>query len=222
MTLPTSISSLPLTPMPGTADPRPLVTVQQYQKFTADYASSVNDVEEAIADAVVDLSQECKRTWLYAQYTEDQYLYSDGKVYPSATPIDASKPITNNGLSIFDPTAEQAPGSTIQGDGVWIGYFSPLTQMPVFMGNIPPQTTITYWGGFTQDTLPKRPRQMFMTTAFYALNPSRLPAMPGGVKAMSVGGVSISGSLSSFMTADPQLRSLIRRWRHPMVHAWQS
>lgn len=215
--------TLPLVPnaIAGSPDPNELVTVQAYRSYTKDTASTVNDVKEALADAIDQLCNECRRTFLYGQYTEDQYLYGNGMVYPSATPIDPTKPIFSN-EQIYDPAVDNAPGSVIQGQGVWVGWFTPLPWMPVFTGVLPPQTNITYWGGYTQATCPPKLRRMFSKVAFYTLNGVGLIGQPAGVKSMSVGGVSISGDLSSFMESDPALKRAIRRWRHPQVSAWQS
>jgi hypothetical protein len=216
---------LPLVPnaVTGSPDPHPLVSAQQYQSVTKDFASGVNDIDETIAEAVDDISKECKRTWLYGQYTESQYLYANGMVYPSATPIDVNKAVfSGDPVPIYDPNKDNTGSSIIQGDGVWVGWFSPLPWMPFYTGVVPPQTILTYWGGFTQSTLPAKVRRMICKIAYYRLNPVALTGMPGGVKSMSVGGVSIAGNLSSFMDSDPQLKRDIKRWRHPQAMPWQS
>jgi hypothetical protein len=164
---------------------------------------------------------ECRRTLLYGQYTEDQYLYPTGMVYPSATPIDTTKAIFSN-EEIYDPAVDNAPGSIVQGAAVWVGWFSPLPWMPVFSGVLPPQTNITYWGGYTQSTLPPKLRRCIAKIAYYSLHPYALSGTPGGLKSMSVGGVSISGDLYSFMLGDLQLKRDLRRFRKPQLMAWQS
>lgn len=217
---------LPLTPndVAGSPTPEPLVTVQQYQKITTDMASTVNDVEDMLEEVISDLSRECHRTLIYGQYTEAQRLYPNGMVYPSATPLDVTKPVSAGDPNepIYNPASDNDGASIIQGDGIWVGWFSPLPSMPVFAGVVPPQTVLTYWGGFTQATLPGKLRRLICAIAFYRQNPVALTGMPGGVKSMSVGGVSISGNLSSFMDEDPQIRRAVRAWSHPAVDAWQT
>lgn len=212
---------LPLTPndVEGSPDPNPLVSVQQYQKVTGDFLSGVTDVTEMIQEAIEDLCKECRRTMLYGQYTESQFLYANGMVYPSATPLDVNQPVSS-GVEIYDPATDNTGSSIIQGDGVWVGWFSPLPWMPFYTGVVPPQTVLTYWGGWTQSTLPSKMKRMICKVAYYRLHPVALTGMPGGVKSMSVGGVSISGDLSSFMDTDPQLKRDIARWRHPATN-WQ-
>ena len=205
----------------SSGDPNPLVTVQQYQSVTTDFLSSTNDIEEAITEAVEDLSRECKRTFLYGNYTESQYLYANGMVYPSATPIDVNQAVySGDPVPIYDPDTDNTGSSIIQGDGVWVGWFAPLPWMPFYTGVVPPQTIVTYWGGFTQSSLPARLKRVICTIAWYRLNPVALLGMPGGVRSMSVGGVSIAGDLSSFMDSDPALRRAIKKWRHPQTN-WQ-
>jgi hypothetical protein len=227
MTTNLNTNVLPLTPndVAGSPDPNPLVTPQQYASITGDTASAVNDIEENISDVINDLCKELKRTLVYGQYTEAQFLYANGMVYPSATPLDPNQPVTANlsdNDNIYDPATDDSSGSSIvQGDGIWVGFFSPLPFMPFYTGVVPPQTVLTYWGGFTQSTLPSRLRRIICTICYYRLNPVVLKGMPGGVKSMSVGGVSISGDLSSLMDTDPALRKAIRGWRHPQTN-WQS
>jgi hypothetical protein len=223
----TNDNILPLTPnaVTGSPDPNPLLSAIKYQKITGDQKSCIPDIEEAVNEAVEDLSHECRRTWLYGQYTEAQRLYANGMVYPSATPIDVTMPITSNlddTTPLYDPTTDNLGSSVIQGDGIWVGWFSPLPWMPVFAGVLPAQTVLTYWGGFTQTTLPSKVQRMIAKIVYYRLNPYMLQGMPGGVKSMSVNGVSISGDLSSMMDSDPALKSAIRRWRHPQADPWQS
>jgi hypothetical protein len=101
------------------------------------------------------------------------------------------------------------------------------------LGVVPPQTVITYWGGFVNPTLatgnlashglPSKVKRMICKIAFYRANPVMLSGIPAGVRSMSVNGVSISGvDLSSMMDSDAQLRKDIKRWRHPQAYHWQA
>lgn len=225
MTMANTNTGVPLTPLEGTADPNPLVSYQQYTAMTGDTVSDQADVEDAIDDAIDMVCNECTRTLLYAQYQEDQYLYDNGMVFPSAVPIDPTKQISSNEV-IYNPTTDDAPGSIIQGWGVWVGWFTPLPWMPVFSGVLPPQTNITYWGGYTQSTLPPKLRRLIIRIAFKSLlaNNNSLAGIPGGASSASVSGSSASGSmgLSSFSLSDAQIKRDLRRFKRPQVEAWQS
>lgn len=226
---------LPLVPNDVTGSPTstPLVLPVEYQQVTNDYSTNVELVTDLIEEVVEDLSRECRRTFTYGQYTEAQYLYANGMVYPSATPIDVTKVISasvEGNSNIYDPASGDPFSSIIQGDGVWVGWFSPLPWMPYYTGVIPPQTILTYWGGFQNKSvadspslaLPSKLKRMICKMVYYRANPVMLTGMPAGVKSMSVGGVSISGDLSSMLDTDPQLRRDIKRWRHPQAIPWQS
>lgn len=222
---------LPLIPnnVSGSPTPYPLVTAAQYQQVTKDVATDMSYVDELVAEAVEDLSHKCERTFTYGQYTESQRLYDNGMVYPSATPIDINQPVVS-GVEIYDPSTDNTGSSIVQGDGIWVGWFSPLPWMPFYTGVVPAQTVLTYWGGFQNPlvatdrslALPSAVKRMICKVVFYRANPVMLQNMPGGVKSMSVNGVSISGDLESMMDSDPGLRRAIRAWKHPHAQAWQS
>ena len=212
---------LPLTPFAGTTDPNPLVSPQQYSSVTGDTISSDEDITESIAEAIAIVCQECNRTLAYGQYQEDKYLYENGMVFPSAVPIDPTKAITSN-EQIYNPSTDDSPGSIIQGWGVWVGWFTPLPWMPVFTGVLPPQTNITYWGGFVQSTLPPRLRRLICRIAYRIQHPNNLSGMPDGVKSVSVNGVSMSGDFTAFALDDPGIRRELIAYTRPDVEAWQS
>lgn len=226
---------LPLTPNPGTAKTMPLVTAEQYQEVTTDTATPIPRVESLIQEAIEDLSKKCGRTFAYGQYTEAQYLYPNGMVYPSATPIDVTQVISaavEGNSNIYDPASDDPFSSIVQGDGVWVGWFSPLPWMPYYTGVIPPQTILTYYGGWQNSltanppamALPSGVLRMICRLVYIRANPVLLNGLPAGVTSMSVGGVSIAGPhMSLFMEEDPDLRRMIKRWRHPHGgFAWQS
>lgn len=226
--------SLPTIPNTGTGLTDPLVTVEQYRKVTGDLDSEVADVTDELAEAVRDFCAEANRTLLYGEYTENLYLYAKGMVYPSCTPIDLTKQITSNvsagdGNVLYDPSSDIVPGgsSIVQGAGVWVGYFSPLPWMPVWTGIIDPQTVITYWGGWqpwqagpgTTDSLPGKIARILITVAYYSLHPEVVATL--GATSQSLGGVSLGGSLSSFMRADKHLRAEVRKFTRPQAHRWE-
>lgn len=209
--------TIPAIPNAGTADTNPLVTFEQYQFVTNDQGSTSSNFELALDDALDMLQREMRRTFLYAQYTERLFIYlKSGQVYPTATPLDASKGVST-------PTGDPPENVGIfQGNGIWIGWYQPLPSLPMFAGVVPPQTDITYWGGWTQSTLPAKLRRIICKVCWFILNPVALVGMAGGVKSVSVGGVSISGDLSSFIDCDPQLGRDIRSYRRPQVRAFDA
>lgn len=218
---------IPSTPAVGTGLTDPLLAFADYQWLTGDRTSTPADVAQAIADAVVMAEEELVRTIGYGQYTENLYLYENGMVFPSAVPIDPTKPITS-GEQIYNPATDNAAGSIIQGFGVWVGWFSPLPWMPVWSGVIPPQTNVTYMGGYqpyktvggSTPGLPPKLARVLARIAYYILHPNML--QPMGQKSVAIGGVSLSGDLSSMMIVDPQLKRDLRRFRRPQAYAWET
>jgi hypothetical protein len=224
---------LPLTPIlvtqggsnpSASPDPNPLVSVQQYRKVTGDSWSEDEDVEDAVEDAITMVCQECTRTLKYGYYSEVQYLYENGMVFPSTVPIDPTMPISSQQV-IYNPLTDDSPGSIIQGWGVWVGWFTPLPWMPVFTGVLDPQTEITYWGGYRQSNLPPKLRRLICRIAFKSIpqNNNLLANVPGGLTSASVAGININGAAMSMLSiTDSQIKRDLRRFKRPQVEAWQS
>ena len=222
--------SLPSTPNAGTGITTPLVSVAQYRQITGDLASTPEDVTRELSEALVSVSMQCNRTLPYGQYTEDLFLYDLGMVFPSAIPIDTTHSIISGAdkSTLYNPATDTNPSSVVQGAGIWVGFFTPLPWMPVWTGVIPAQTVITYSGGFQpyQSTtgptpgLPPRVARILATVAYYTLNPSVVTTM--GASSTSMGGISLSGDLSSFMQIDKNLRHAIRAFTRPQARPWQS
>ena len=216
---------IPATPIAGTADPNPLVTLSEYQLYTTDTDSTnALNFPDVLEDALDQVQRWCNRTLLYGQYDERLFVYKSGMVYPSAAPIDQTKPVSTN-------ASTPDPGNSIfQGDGIWVGWFIPLPALPVWEGVVPPQTDITYWGGYVgsqssnpqQPLLPARLKRAICKVCWFILNPVALSEMPGGVKSVAMGGVSISGDLSSMVDSDDALRRDLRRFQRRLGKHWDS
>jgi hypothetical protein len=172
--------------------------------------------QSVLTEAQTMVEQHLDRTLSYGSYLERLYVTKAGMVFPSATP--------------FDPNAGLSPDSGIvQGAGIWIGYFTPLPDLPLWLSTVPPQTDVSYTGGFqpqgtggtgpTPDVPPLLAR-CIVKVAWYTNNPALLPGQPGGVKSMSLNGVSISGDLASMISMDGSLRRDLARWRRPHVRGW--
>jgi hypothetical protein len=226
--IPTQMGGVPAVPLVATGyngavspDPRPLITPEDYLRITRDTDSEESDIEQALLDTLDETARKCNRTWLYGQYEENLYLYRNGMVFPSATPIDINQTIVS-GSEVFDPQGGVNSESVVQGAGVWVGWFTPLPWMPVWTGVLPSQTVLTYWGGFAQPTVPVALKRLWARVCYHYLHPVTMPGLPMGAKSTGVGGVSISGDLSSITMSDPQLKRDIRRWSRRQARTWQS
>jgi len=197
--------AIPAVPQPDTPAQDPLVSVQQYQQVTGDFATASLDVEDAVAQATTLACEACTRTFVFGHYIETLYVYKSGMVYPSATPIS----------EVVAPTE-----SVLQGAGIWVGWFFPVPVLPVWVGVVPPQTDVEYWGGYTAETCPPRLARAIAKMAWFMLHPATLSDMPGGVKSVNVGGVSVSGDLSSMVLSDPGLRRDLARFTKRDPHGW--
>lgn len=217
-TNPNVIAGTPASPYVG-----PLLSAEDYQWITKDNDSNPADIEQAIIDTEELTAIECTRSWRYGQYTENLFLYKNGQVFPSACPIDLNQPI-KAGSEVFNPAGvgPGQPTSTIQGAGIWVGWFTPLPWMPVWTGVIPPQTIVTYWGGIMAETMPMAMKRLFARVAWHVLHPVVLTGRPLGAKSVGIGGLSVGGDLSSMTLVDPQLKRDLKRFRRPMVRGWQS
>jgi hypothetical protein len=221
---------IPASPNAGTADPNPLVSLNDYQRITGDGATTEDEFNYFLADALDFLQKKMSRTFLYAQYNERLFLNQDGMVYGTAVPYDTSQPVVN-------PASGASPANNVgifQGYGIWVGWYIPLPSLPVWQGVVPPQTDITYWGGWVgpesplaspsyvtgSRLIPAGLKRIICKTVWYMANPALLPNMPGGVKSTSVGGVAIAGDLSSMVEADYQLSRQIKRWRHAFARSF--
>ena len=214
---------IPATPVPGMADPNPLVTLLDYQTITQDTTTTPETFAYFLEDALDQLQRKMSRTFGYAQYNERLFLNQNGQVYGSAVPYDSGKPVTN-------PEGATPPENVaiFQGFGMWVGWYIPLPSLPVWQGVVPPQTDISYWGGFVgpgsalvgERLIPAGLKRCIVKVIWYMANPALLSGLPGGTKSTAVGGVSVSGDLSSMVIADPSLRREIKRWRRPQPRAW--
>jgi hypothetical protein len=217
--------TIPATPNSGTADTSPLVSYVAYQQVTGDTTIGNQDDFDVVLDDALDLFQrKTRRTLLYGQYTERLYVYRNGQVYPTATPLDTVK-------GVMSPSGTPPENVGIfQGNGIWVGWYTPIPGLPFWLSAVPPQTDITYWGGYVgpssplaeERLLPASIKRILCRICWYASHPATMAGIPAGARSVSVGGVSVSGSgdLSLMVDSDVGLRRDIKRWRHPQAHAW--
>lgn len=204
---------IPAAPVAGTTPVGPLLTPVDYAAVCGTAGPQANQatIDEAILLVEIFLT----RTLAYGQYTERLFVDRRGFTYPTATPLDVSYTIT-------------PMSSLAQGDGVWTGYFTPLPDLPVFTGVVPPQTDVTYAGGFQPWTvktgptppIPPKLRRSICKVAWFMLNPAQLAGMPGGAKSSSAAGVSVSGDLSSMVLSDPQLLRDLKGYQRRDSRSW--
>jgi hypothetical protein len=200
-----------------------LVAPERYLQVTKDSASDNADVTQALADAQQYVQDRTKRVLPYGTWKETCYVYSDGKVYPSATPLD----------SVVEPQAE----SSIQGAGIWVGWWNPYPAVVGYNGGInttsfPPQADITYTGGYQPDgttdgptpPLPYELVRAICWIAWRSLYPAVLPNVPAGANSVHVGDVGYSSpkALPTGALTDDALELVLYRYTRKDVRAWSS
>lgn len=202
----------------------PLVTPEDYLRVTQDTAGASTS-QPALDDALQLVQDYLGRNLIYATYTEVLKVYRNNTVYPSASPITA----------VISPNAA---GISIQGAGVYVGYYNPS---PVLLfdwnGAVPPQITLTYSGGYgagvtgtvfpagtSATPLPAKLYRAICQTAFNLLHPAALAGIPGGVNSVHVGDIGYSGqgTLRNFEALDDGIIRLIKGFRHPQARGWQT
>jgi hypothetical protein len=216
---------IPATPEPGTADPNPLVTQDDYQMVTGDCTVDPVAFDYFLADALDQVQRKLTRTLLYANYVERLFLYRNGFVYGSAIPYDTSVAVVNPAMATEPDPNDPLNASNFQGYAVWVGWYTALPMLPWWSGVVPPQTDISYWGGFVgpgsdlagERLLPAGLKRAICKVVWYMAHPVFLPGLPGGLKSVSVGGVSMSGDLTAMTMGDKALGCELKRWRHPMA-----
>lgn len=199
-----------------------LVDATHYARWTGDTTNAGAELAEALMDAQQQADQLCNRVFAYGQYKETLYIYQDGKIYPSATPL----------VSVDNPSGQ----SSIQGVGVWVGWWDPYPILAntysSFVGGYPPQTTITYTGGYqpygtsTGPTppIPGKVARVIAQLAWKTLHPVELPDVPAGVNSVHVGDVGFSGPkpLTPGAMVDPAVEAGLADYVVRRVRAWQT
>lgn len=174
-----------------------LVTYEAYVRVTGDSTTDASAVAEALADAQERVEEELERPLELAERTEVLELIN-GRVYPRATPItEAIWPIDGYSLT------------NISSDFV-IEPFDSLTT----------RVTITYTGGYTIETLPRRLRDGIIQAAYTALHRPQVSVQYIGAESIRQGDVSITyGSRGAGAYIDALPASVLRNIR---PYRWQT
>lgn len=166
------------------------VTVAAYRIRTGDNTTPGTEVTGALLEAEELLEGTLRRKLASEERTETCVIYPDGRIYPSAYPITAAD-FTIDGRALRGATPDGGP---------FIGVFEPVDSR---------RATVTYTGGFTDETFPRR-----LAHAVYDLakgivdGPSGLA---GWATSASVGDVSVSGAAPTGEDLDSLVPGLYRR-----------
>jgi hypothetical protein len=170
-----------------------LVTYDDYVRITGDDQADQAEVEANIDEVLGMVEEELDRIFLFGTYTESLPLTSTGWVYPRAVPVasvpaSASTQVWDDGWSLRGASAD-----------VNVGPFPDLTEIVSWReGGL--RATVTYTGGLTHDTFPKKLRRLVCRLTLATANPGT--GIPAGAQSASVGDVSVSFEAGTIMPGE--------------------
>lgn len=167
-----------------------LLTEADYRSISGDTTSLSADVTAALATGQQLLEEWLRRPLELLERTEQVRIHADGRAYPSATPIQAvsvpSWAVVMDGTTVLSLFADQNP--------LWDILVEPYRYGPGGAGGQFDTTmrpsTITYTGGFTSATLPRKLRQAIADLAQVEL--TTFSPVTAGVKQATVGDTSVT------------------------------
>lgn len=192
-------------------DASSLVVPADYQRVTGDTTTAVPQVTAALDEALGLVQDEIGRTLVFGTYRETLLVYKNGCVYPTATPIS----------TVVAPNVDAV---SIQGAAIYLGYWNPAPAVTYgeFNAGVPPQSTVTYSGGFTADTLPAKLLRAICRVAFNSCHPAPLVGVPAGATSVHVGDVGYEGaSLRTLDPLDDGVKKDLRGFRNQQFRGWQ-
>lgn len=159
-----------------------LISVERYRLITGDQDTAATAVTAAVEEATQLLGEDLGWEITEAERTETLQVFG-GKVYPSSIPIT----VVGDGQAIDGHAVTGAApiGSDFLTEGVEGG---------------PLRATLTYTGGWTDDTVPTTIARDIAWAARGILNPSAALGVPAGATSVTLGDASVT-------FANPQARS---------------
>ncbi|GAA1712366.1 hypothetical protein [Fodinicola feengrottensis] len=176
-----------------------VVTEARYRRTTRDLTTSQADVLDALTEAQGAIEDRLGRPLEYLARMEQVFVYEGGQVFPRATPVDMTQPYSVSGINIFDD-------AFLNG-----GYYY----------DRPSRATVTYTGGWTQQTLPSRLSRAVCLTARHLLDASETPA---GLRSAAVGDASVTYDGPTEIDLPPGVWASIKKYAYreliPVRGAW--
>lgn len=158
-----------------------LVSVDRYRLITGDSASAASAVSAAVEEATDLLSEELGWSIESAQRTESLPVV-DGRLYPAAVPIT----VVPDGFTV--------DGYSVLGSGAG--------SLPVFLVERSERggqrTSLTYTGGWTDETLPASLRRAICWAAYTMVRPGDVAELIrfAGASSVSLGDASVDYTVS--------------------------
>jgi hypothetical protein len=187
-----------------------IATLKDYRRITKDMTSYDGDILIELTAAQNYVEDFTERKFESATRAETLYQYSDGKVYPSATPI----------ISVDTPVDATIIGNAISTfvyafpDPI-INWHSMYTISNVYSLSRPERPTIdvVYTGGYEEGQIPEDIIRIVCKIANLSLNTS-LIQVPAGATSIKTGDVQILGKdLGDTIDVPASIIRTLRAWR---------
>jgi hypothetical protein len=192
-----------------------LLSRVDYRNMTGDLSALDNDVDDALVTAQQALEEFLRRPLELATRTETVRIHPDGRAYPLATPI----------ASITDPVGALIRDTAVLGlwpqqNPLWDILYEPYRYGPGGQGGefdtTLPLATITYSGGYTAITLPRKLRQANADLARLEL--AAFQPLTAAVTRATVGDVSVAYSQPMDRSgAETAIFNQVRGWRRSEI-----
>jgi hypothetical protein len=178
-----------------------MISEQTYRKLTGDLRTPVSDVTSALVVAEGLVEVRLGRALSLAEYTETLNVYPNQTVYPSVTPLDPATPgyLNKSTLRLATYTPDPVNAS------FWYWWSDGTADAR--------RATVTYTGGYTDETLPQPLQTGISLVAKHLMSPTSDLSM-AGVKSYSEGDISATFETAMDSTWPAGIWSLIRRYAH--------
>lgn len=180
-----------------------MISVERYRAITGDDDTAASAVEEFVAEAQ-DMLEDClDRPLESAERTESMRPDRHGNLWPKATPITDGGDYTVDGLAL------------VGGSPFWGGIIDPTTSV-----------SVTYTGGWTDETLPKCIERDLAMAAYRLGHPPALGTSeyPEGATSVRLGDAAVTfgpGGAGAVGTGDSDgwWSKRTRSYRYASVHS---
>lgn len=172
-----------------------LVTYDDYVRITGDEGTDQQTVEDTLDEMLELVNQELDRFLEQDTYTETLPTTHRGRVYPRGVPVtslpaSASYESSDEGYSLRNVPLNPVTGPFFDSDTVPV-----VWERGLF-------TTVTYTGGYTYETFPRKLRRLLCRLTAVAVNPGSAAGLLPGTTQATVGDVSVTLEAGSIGTSE--------------------
>jgi hypothetical protein len=175
-----------------------ICSLSEYRSITRDFASTDEDISEALARAQKICEERTERVWERAVRTETLPVVTGGYVYPSSYPV----------TGVVVPENAPVDGAQIKVTASW---FSPE----------PATVDVTYVGGYLDEEIPTAIKEAVAELAHYKLHPPTNVGIPAGATDVSTNGQRVMGRRLAGASGVPaHIADTFKAWRHVQARSF--